>query len=148
VFLPSLVAENFSGGGGFELWCCGCTLQASGPGAGRFKAKSRLLENSKYHNTPHPAPPKSYPTPTNIGTQRHQFGIASHELKTLLSAEGRHSNMAADTDATAPATSEDNLVQSLTSSSTTKRTQGLSQLNESIKHEGGFKKDGKGLAVC
>jgi hypothetical protein len=56
--------------------------------------------------------------------------------------------MAADTDATAPATSEDNLVQSLTSSSTTKRTQGLIQLNERIKREGGSKKAGKGLAAC
>jgi len=46
--------------------------------------------------------------------------------------------MAADTDAIAPtaATGEDNLVLSLTSSSTTLRTRNLAQLNERIKNDG------------
>ena len=54
-----------------------------------------------------------------------------------LPAEGRHSIMATDPDATAPSpTREVNITLSLTSSSTVARIHGLNSLNDRIKREG------------
>jgi hypothetical protein len=91
------------------------------------------LENS---NTPH-SKPSSYNS-LNKTNAAPSILDRKTRINDLSPAEGRHSNMAADRDASAPATSEDSLVQSLTSSSTTKRIQGLGQLHERIKRKGVF----------